>query len=187
MKEDLYSDINELVEKAQKGDKESLFQLYEFYKPLILASTSRCINKDPNLKSYREDITREAIFVLEKLINQYDPNLCYFSYFLSTRIDINLYRHCSDVFENHKSIDEEFFSSNENYDPFNKIDDVIVLEWAISQLNDKQQEAIKLYFFEGLDQEESANKLAISQGSFSKRLQRALSKLRELLGEDFIT
>lgn len=186
MKEELYSNIDSLVAKAQKGDDSALFQLYEFYKPLILASASRCIVKDAKLKSFREDIVREAIFVLKKLISQYDSSLCYFSYFLSTRIDINLYRHCIDVFESHSPIDEEFFAGHENYDPFNKIDDVIVLEWAIGKLNDRQQEAIKMYFFEGLDQKEASEKLGISQSSFSKRLNRAILNLKELLGEDFI-
>ena len=91
MNEDIYSDINELVINCQNGDNSALFKLYEYYKPLILASVSRCISKEPKLRAYREDIFKECIFVLKKLVDQYDPNLTYFSYFLSTRIDINLF------------------------------------------------------------------------------------------------
>ena len=50
-------------------DKESLFLLYDFYKPLFLSSIKRCINKDSRLSVHREDLLSECIFVLEKLIN----------------------------------------------------------------------------------------------------------------------
>ena len=47
------------------------------------------------------------------------------------------------------------------------------IQEALNKLNEKQREAINLYFFENLDQEESALKLGISQSSFSKRLHRS--------------
>ena len=96
---DNYIHINSLVEKCKNDDSESLFELFEFYKPLILSSVKRCINKEPKLSRYRDDIFRESIFVLKKLIDQYDPTLTYFSYFLSTRIDINLYRFVADKYQ----------------------------------------------------------------------------------------
>jgi len=56
----------------------------------------------------------------------------------------------------------------------------------LEKLNEKQREAIELYFFDGLDQEEAAIKLNITQSSFSKRLQRGLSNMKEILGDDFL-
>lgn len=186
MNEDIYSDINELVINCQNGDNSALFKLYEYYKPLILASVSRCISKEPKLRAYREDIFKECIFVLKKLVDQYDPNLTYFSYFLSTRIDINLFRHVSNLYESTVPINEDIFDKTSNSDPFNKIDNVIALHWAMDQLNEKQREAVDLYFFQQLDQEEAAELLGINQSSFSKRLTRALERLKELLGQDFL-
>ena len=186
MNEDIYSDINELVINCQNGDNSALFKLHEYYKPLILASVSRCITKEPKLRTYRDDIFKESIFVLKKLIDQYDPNLTYFSYFLSTRIDINLFRHVSNLFESTIQINEDIFDSSQNVDPFNKIDNVITLHWAMDQLNEKQREAVDLYFFQQLDQDEASELLGINQSSFSKRLARALEKLKELLGDDFL-
>ena len=55
---------------------------------------------------------------------------------------------------------------------------LISLNAALEQLNPKQKEAINLYFFEQMEQDEAAEKLGITQGSFSKRLQRALANLR---------
>jgi RNA polymerase sigma factor (sigma-70 family) len=57
----------------------------------------------------------------------------------------------------------------------------------MSQLNEKQREAVELYFFQELTQEEAAFKLGIQQAAFSKRLDRALDKLRSILGETYKT
>jgi RNA polymerase sigma factor (sigma-70 family) len=72
-------------------------------------------------------------------------------------------------------------------DPFNKLETKIVLDDAIDMLNEKQKEAIQLYFFENLDQNKAAEILGIKQAAFSKRLARALENLKAILGEDFLS
>ena len=67
MYEDKYTYINDLVTKAKKDDRKALFQLYDFYKPLILSSIKRCLIKEPKLKTHKEDLIFDAIFVLEDL------------------------------------------------------------------------------------------------------------------------
>ena len=52
---------------------------------------------------------------------------------------------------------------------------------GLTKLNEKQQEAIQLYFFEELSQEDAAIKAGITQASFSKRLDRALKNLKDIL------
>lgn len=184
--QDNYNEINKLVNQSKNGDTDSLFKLYDFYKPLLLSSVNRCINKNTKLSRYREDIFRESVFVLKKLVEQYDPSLTYFSYFLSTRIDINLFRYVSDKYHTDEYIIEDYCPDENSYDPFNKINSAISIHAALEKLNEKQREAIELYFFDGLDQEEASLKLNITQSSFSKRLQRGLSKMKELLGDDFL-
>ena len=63
MLEDKYKYINSLVIKCKAGDNESIFELYEFYRPLMLSSISRCIAKEPKLSVYKEDILADSIFV----------------------------------------------------------------------------------------------------------------------------
>ena len=41
-----YIYINELVKKIKEDDSSALIELYNFYKPLIFSSISRCVNKD---------------------------------------------------------------------------------------------------------------------------------------------
>jgi len=186
MLEDRYSYINELVAKIKRGNSQSLFELHEFYKPLIICSIKRCVNKEPKLNLYKEDLLPESVFVLQKLVEQYDPDLTYFSYFISTRLDINLLRYFIDKFLDKTDHSDENDFEDHGYDPFNRVEEAISIQEALNKLNDKQREAINLYFFDNLDQEESALKLGISQSSFSKRLQRALANLKEILGEDFL-
>jgi DNA-directed RNA polymerase specialized sigma subunit len=113
MQQDNFEIINSLVKNAKQGDKKSLFELYAYYKPLLLSSVKRCIQKNSKLASYREDIFKESLFVLEKLIDQYDPSLTYFSYFLSTRIDINLFRYINDKYQTFDQLQEEYHKENE--------------------------------------------------------------------------
>lgn len=185
MSDNKYQEINNLVSQYKQGDKEVIFDLYEFYRPLLSASVKRCIARESHLQSFREDLVEDSFFVFEKLLEQYDPNLTYFSYFISTRIDINLFRHATDKYKPLVSLDDDVDFKKQVYDPFNRIDDMIVIESALNQLNEKQREAIQLYFFENLEQSEAALQLNITQSSFSKRLQRALDNLKIILGDDF--
>ena len=85
---DKYQHINELIDRIKNKDTDALSELFDFYKPLFLSSIKRCIAKEPKFSEYKEDMLQESFFVLEKLVNDYDPDLTYFSYFISTRIDL---------------------------------------------------------------------------------------------------
>ena len=181
-----YQHIDELVIEAKNKNTSALKELFDFYKPLILSSIKRCITKEPKFADYKEDMFQESFFVLEKLVNDYDPDLTYFSYYISTRIDITLFRKCSHLIEANEVV--EFVEVHEKIDTdfFNKLETKIVLDEAIDMLNEKQKEAINLYFFEDLDQAKAAERLGIKQAAFSKRLSRALENLKMILGEDFL-
>jgi RNA polymerase sigma factor (sigma-70 family) len=185
MLEDKYKYINSLVAKCKAGDNNSIFELYEFYRPLMLSSISRCVAKEPKLSVYKEDILADSIFVFIKLVNQYDPNLTYFSYFLSTRIDINLFRYVSDKYVTNEYSDDNIDESS-LVDPFNKLTNVIVIQSALNKLNVKDRIVLDLYYFQGLDQKEAAEELKISQSSFSKRLSKAHESMKKILGDDFL-
>jgi len=187
MIEDKYQVINELIkEYKEKKNQTVLFQILDFYKPLFLSSVKRCIHKDNRLSRHREDFSQEFIFVLKKLVDNYDPDLSYFSYYLSTRIDINLFRYLSEKYFHKEELLEEHVFEEKCEDPFNNINTVITLHEAVNQLAEKSKEVIDVYFFEEMDQKEAAEKLGITQGAFSKRLSKALEQLKLILGEDFL-
>ena len=179
-----YTYINELVKKIKEDETSALFELFSFYKPLIFSAITRCLAKDKNLISYKEDLVHESIFVLQKLSKNYDPALSYFSYYLSIRIDHALLSHFKSAFDV-KPEPIELPVIHTYFDPFNRVNNETVIDEAMDQLNENQREAIELYFFQEMTQEEAAEKLGIQQAAFSKRLDRALDKLRSILSDSF--
>jgi RNA polymerase sigma factor (sigma-70 family) len=175
-----YVYINSLVDNIKDGQNKYLHELFAFYKPLILSAIRRCCNKEKALYSHKEDLINESLFVLKMLVEKYDKDLSYFSYYLSTRIDHALLAHfksvCLSKFE-----ERDYEDVHSSYDPFDKILNEIMIGNALEKLNEKQREAVELYFFEELSQEEAAQKIGITQASFSKRLDRALTTLRGII------
>ena len=153
-----YVYINTLVNKIKEDNNEALHELYAFYKPLILSAIRRCCSKEKLLFSYRDDLNNESIFVLRSLVEKYDSDLSYFSYYLSTRIDHALLAHFKSIFLS-KFEERDYEDVHSSYDPFDKILNEIMIGNALEKLNEKQREAVELYFFEELSQEESAQKI----------------------------
>jgi len=182
---DNYAHINNLVLQAKNGNQESLNELYAFFTPLIKTSIRRCTVKYNSL-SYVDDVIQESYFIFKKLVELYDPELSYFSYYLATRLDRAIVNLIKCKFTHLEEIDEKQVNELKAHDPFNKILDKIVISDAIDKLKDKQKEAIQLYFFEEYTQEEAAELLNITQASFSRRLERALEALKKLLDEKIV-
>lgn len=182
---DNYEEINRLVEKAKNNDQYSLNKLYEFYTPLIRTSIRRCTVKYNSIR-YVEDVIQESYFIFKKLVELYDPELSFFSYYLATRIDRAIVNLIKCKFTHLEEIDEQEIQELKASDPFNRILDKIVIKDALLKLKEKQREAIELYFFEEYTQEEAAELLKITQASFSRRLERALESLKKLLEEEIV-
>ena len=190
-----YQYINELVAQTKEGDTGALGELVMFYRPLILASIKRCIIREPQLSEYKEDIEQEAYLILNDLVQQYDSSISLFSYYLLTRLDYRILSRARKFIGKNTSgtgIEETLFSSmppgwEPMYvsDPFNRVGLQEALVNAIEKLSQPQQEAIDLYFYQGLNQQEAALALGINQASFSKRLNRALAQLKDILPPDF--
>jgi RNA polymerase sigma factor (sigma-70 family) len=194
--ESRYQYINDLVLKSQAGDTHALAEIADFYQPLIAASVTRCIAREPRLRSRREDVESEVFLVLQQLVANYDSSLSYFSYYLSTRLDHAILNRCRQTILGNRTsgagVEEVCFSEMANDwepeyhdDPFGKVRTAQAIQDAIEQLNPRQQEAIQAYFFDNLTQQEAAKKLGITQASFCKRLQRGINRMREILSDDF--
>lgn len=190
-----YQYINELVAKTKLGDTDALNELVHYYKPLIFASIKRCLIREPKLIGHREDIEQEAYLVVNELIKQYDETISLFSYYILTRLDYRILSRARRLVGKNTSgygIEETPFSSMPEHwepvhitDPFNRVGLQEALISAIQTLSSAQQEAIDLYFYQGLNQKDAAAALGINQASFSKRLNRALQQLKDVLPPDF--
>jgi RNA polymerase sigma factor (sigma-70 family) len=190
-----YRYINDLVSQTKSGNMDALTELVGYYKPLINASVKRCIIREPKLIHYKEDIEQESYLIINELVHQYDETLSLFSYYLLTRLDYRILSRARKLIGQNASgngIDEiQFSNMPENWepihisDPFNRVGLQEALTNAIQKLSAAQQEAIELYFYQGLNQEDAAVALGINQASFSKRLNRALAQLKDMLPKDF--
>lgn len=192
MKTKHYEYIDELVASAKNGDNNALMSIIDFYQPLLRTSIKYCVSRYPAAACYIEDIQADLYLIMNELIRQYDSELSFFSYFLSTRIDFALQTHVRkgyldnthggrrprEIFIDDMPEDWEPFVDQ---DPVGKIIANVDLSVAISQLQDKHRVAIQLYFFEGMNQQQAAEYLQITQSSFSKRLNKSLDKLRLLM------
>ena len=183
-----YRYIDLLVERTKAGDAAALGELRQIYSPLISASIRRCVVKIPESAPSRDDLEADAIFILRDLVGTYEPELSYFSYFLSTRLDYAVVAHCRKTYlkgANDVSIDSLSYDivDNAQTDPFAKVLENDAVNKALQRLVPKQREAVELYFFDNLTQEQAAQQLKITQASFCKRLQRALSTLKVILSE----
>ena len=193
-----YQYINELVLKAQQGESDALVEIEHFYQPLINASINRCINKESALRHRREDLEREVFIVLHDLIMAYEASaMTYFSYYLSTHIDYALITRAHKVLLSYscasKGIEEVPFSEmpedwepESHHDPFGDLWMKSTIHDALDKLNDKQREAIDLYFFQDYTQEQAAELLGINQASFCKRLQRGIVRLRGIIPKEIL-
>lgn len=187
-----YGAINDLVAKAQQGEGEALVALADFYQPLVRASVKRVLGRDRRLVSRREDVFSDTLIVLSELVKRFDPELSYFSYYLSTRLDKALLSYCRHTYFGGPSNPEEIVFSDlpdtwepeDQDDPFNRIAEAYALRLAVDKLPDKQHEAIDLSFYQGLNQAEASVVLGISQGAYSKRLSRALIALRKIMAAE---
>lgn len=189
MRHQVYEYINQLVTRVKAGDLGASEELCEFYQPLIRGAVTRLTRKYRQLIPYEEDLKADSYLLLIELVRGYDPDLSVFSYYLSTRVDYALLTHARRVYldssaggrrtseVSYEEMPDEW-EPHATDDPFGKLIEMQALTEAIDMLNSKQREAVRLYFFEGLNQEESARACGISQSAFSKRLARALDSLK---------
>lgn len=192
MKTRHYEYIDELVVRAKGGDDHALLLIIDFYQPLLQTSIKYCVSRYPSAACYTEDIDADLYLIMRELVRQYNAELSFFSYFLSTRIDFVLQTHVrkhyldssvggrrpKEIFIEDMPEDWEPFVDQ---DPVGKIIASADIAAALMKLDDKYREAVQLYFFDGMNQQQAAESLSITQSSFSKRLTKALEQLRTFM------
>ena len=184
-----YEYIDDLVIRAKNGDDDALLSIIEFYQPLLKTAIKYCVSRHPTAYSYIEDIEADLYLIIRELVRQYNSELSFFSYFLSTRIDFVLQTHVrktyldfsfggkrpKEIFIEDMPKDWEPFVE---HDPVGKIIANADLSSAMMKLRENHRSAIQLYFFEGMNQQQAAEHLQITQSSFSKRLNKAIEHLK---------
>lgn len=184
--------INKLVSNAQSGDQNSKEELILFYQPLIKSCVRKCIYNDSRYLAHKDDINSMAVLEFLKLINEYDITRSFFSYYLSNKLYPNLLKNCKETFNIKSDTNQEILFSEmpklwdaEAVDLFGNVEINIILSKALNLLEPKYRICIELIYFNHLNQNEASQKLLITQSAFSKRMDKALKELKNILEKKF--
>lgn len=181
---------NELIEKAQKGDRKALSQLVKNYEQTVYNFSFK-ICRD---KERAEHTMQETFMSMVKNIKQFSGNSK-----LSTWLYTIVSNHCLMLARSQKKHNYASFDDDDNL-----IDEKDISDWKISpdkaaennELKEKLDEAIKklpydyrivflLRDIEGLTTEETGNITHLSVPAVKSRLHRARAFLRNELNKTF--
>jgi hypothetical protein len=177
---DNYVQIDFLVEKIKNKDVNALYELHDFYKPMIKVCVNKVHSKYPSVE--KDDIFSESVFVLEDLCLKYDKNQVFFSYFLETRMQSYLIAKIKSKYIEKVNITE--LNENDYYEPCENcsfFEEHSELREEINELPNELHEIVDLIYFKQLTQSECGLILGISQAAVNKRLKKALKVLKEKL------
>ena len=171
-KQQIYTEI--LVIRSQQGEKEAFELLVELWQKPLITFAIRYIEQETEAL----DAVQETwISVIKKLNKLQDPDLFVswlFRILTNKCIDrIRKKQNVEKLINNVNPKSETLTSKNENED----------LEQAIQKLSDEHKSIIILRFAQGLQVGQIASILNIAEGTVKSRLHRAITRLRENLGE----
>lgn len=176
-----FSEINLLVEKTQAGDNASFWKLFEFYQPIINSTVNRIHKQYKTIPI--EDLYSECIFVLKGLCEKYNKEKSYFSYYINIRLQPYLIAKIKSTYlESLSIVSLSEVELKENFDEVScDLHNYSSVQDEIDKLPDQLKKAIYLFYFEGLNQTQSADICGISQPAFNKQLKKAIKILKENL------
>ncbi|MCK6618150.1 MAG: RNA polymerase sigma factor [Cyclobacteriaceae bacterium] len=166
----------ELIERCKQGEEQAYFKLYQLYAKSMFNTAVRITGQD----NEAEDVLQEAFISAFRNLAEYRGDASFGSWL--KRIVINkainaLKKRKFDLVAEDEAADvaEE---SEPQYKPELTVERVRA---AIMQLPDGYRSVLSLYLLEGYDHQEIAGILHISESTSKSQLNRAKSKLKQLL------
>ena len=170
----------ELIRRAQRGDGEAFRQLVEAYQTQVYRLALRMCGE-----SAADDVTQEAFLAAWRALPDFRGD-CRFStwlYRLTTNAGIDWLRRE----KRHRSTDDvtELELPDDAPSPQEQAEQSetqSAVRRALSRLSEEHRQVLLLRYMQELDYGEIAAALDVSEGTVKSRINRAKSKLRELLG-----
>ena len=164
--------MEELVEKAKRGEEQAFLSLMELHEELLYRTALGYLRNEQEAIEAVQEVTYRCYRKIRTLKNH-----AYFKTWL-VRILLNV---CADMVKNKKRYTER----NELADTIPFFDnDFLELMEAIDKLQPNQQEIIHLKYFQDLKNNEIAELQRIPEGTVKSRLHTAIGKLRKLMGNE---
>jgi RNA polymerase sigma factor (sigma-70 family) len=169
----------ELIARCKAGDRDAHYRLYKLYSRAMYNVSFRITGREEDA----EDALQEAFISAFRNLNSYRGDAAFGAWL--KRIVVNK---AINVLKRRK---HELIPEDESWDvsepePIAEYKEGLSIERvkkAIEQLPEGYRAVLSLYLIEGYDHEEIASILHISESTSKSQLNRAKSKLRELLTE----
>lgn len=182
-KTDLDNEI-QIIKQCLDGDMDALAVLSKHYLPKVYRRVWFSIpSKDA------EDVTQEVFITLVQKISSFKMKSKFSTWLFSiTQNKIaDYYRKNKNALRNlqldDKSIEQRLLKSETNI-TIEKINDVIMLRTAMSQISSRYREILILRYYEGLSIREISSRLTLSYEAAKSLYRRAIASLRNFLHEE---
>jgi len=170
-------EVCKLVKKAKTGDKEALIRLIMDRKDEYYRLAYTCTgNREDSL-----DALQDMIVILFKNISRLRNDKLFYSWSKTILVNCcrSLLRNKSRVVPMTDGLERE---PAQTRDSDMKID----ILYYVKKLSKKQQEAIKLKYFMGMDYKTISTVTKTPEGTVKSRVFNGIGKLRELIGGEYI-
>lgn len=187
VEENMYKEINNLLEKSRKGDVSSKEKILKNLKPLIISSIERYYNKRQDF----DDLIQEGYLVVLQCIENYDESKeVYFLGYVKTMLKFTyLNKHKEKTYLSLNIAvgndgDEELINLLESQDdgPLDlalNLEESREIQKVLLNLTNRQREVIIGYYVEGLSIKEISKRLSISYRTVVNTKTRALEKMKD--------
>ena len=179
--EDLYQAGCIGIIKANKNYKgNTKFSTYAF--KYILGEMIDFIRKDKSIIVSEEVyyLYKKYLYVKELLYEKYEREVSFDEICNYMEIDKNVLLNIIESISFAKSINEdEIIYNSLSFDERGSIDDEILLKMELDNLDNLEKDLIKIRYYEGYSQSETAMKMGISQAKVSRQERLILKKIKD--------
>lgn len=177
MNEQVLDIHHELIERCRTGDREAHFRLYKLYSRAMLNTAYRITGQEEDA----EDVLQEAFVSAFKNLGSYRGDSTFGAWL--KRIVVNksinvLKKRKENVVVQEENFDVPVEEPMPEYMPELSVEKV---KRCMELLPDGYRSVLSLYLLEGYDHEEIAGIMGITESTSKSQLNRAKSKLKELL------
>lgn len=174
-----YIHINNLVERVKNNDSDALWELFDFYQPVINLCIKRVHQRYETIE--KNDLYSECVFVLKDLCMKFDESKSYFSYYFDSRLQPYLVAKIKSKYLEKINIIELKEDYLYDVDLATELENKVIIHAALEKLPESTKKVIDLIYFKNITQSECAKILQISQPALNKKLKAGLKLLKKLL------
>lgn len=168
---------DELIERCRAGDREAHYRLYKLYSKAMLNVGYRITRSEEDA----EDVLQEAFINAFRNLDSYRGDATFGAWL--KRIVVNkainvLHKRKNETIPEHENWD---VAEDETPSEYRENLSVERVKRCIEKLPDGYRAVLSLYLLEGYDHQEIGEIMGISESTSKSQLNRAKSKLKELL------